>query len=52
MLNTPGPADLLRAKLAPLSAEIRVAFVYGSVAKHEDTATSDIDLVVISDWPS
>jgi predicted nucleotidyltransferase len=46
--KTSGLADVLRAALAPLSAEIRAAFVYGSVAKHEDTATSDIDLMVIS----
>jgi predicted nucleotidyltransferase len=49
VLKTSGLADVLRAALAPLSEDIRAAFVYGSVAKHEDTATSDIDLMVISD---
>ena len=49
VLKTSGLADVLRAALAPLSAEIRAAFVYGSVAKNEDAATSDIDLMVISD---
>lgn len=49
VLKTSGLADLLRAAIAPLAGEIRAAFVYGSVAKHEDTATSDIDLMVISE---
>jgi predicted nucleotidyltransferase len=49
VLKTSGLADLLRAALAPLAGEIRAAFVYGSVAKNEDTATSDVDLMVISD---
>ena len=39
----------LRRALAPLENNILVAFVYGSVAKRRDTATSDIDLMIISD---
>ena len=39
----------LRAALAPRAERIKAAFVYGSVAKGEDTATSDIDLMVIGD---
>jgi ParB/RepB/Spo0J family partition protein len=35
--------------LAPLAARIRAAFVYGSIAKREDTASSEIDLMLISD---
>ena len=49
VLKTSGLGDVLRNALAPLSGDIRAAFVYGSVAKREDTATSDIDLMVISD---
>jgi predicted nucleotidyltransferase len=49
VLKTSGLADVLRAALAPLSEDIRAAFVYGSVAKREDTVSSDIDLMVISD---
>ena len=49
VLKTSGLADVLRAALAPLSEDIHAAFVYGSVAKREDSATSDIDLMVISD---
>jgi len=35
--------------LAPLARRITAAFVYGSVAKKQDTAKSDIDLMVVSD---
>jgi predicted nucleotidyltransferase len=49
VLKTSGLADVLRAALAPLSRNIRAAFVYGSVAKGQDTAVSDIDLMVVSD---
>src|SRR5205807_6684818 len=49
VVKTFGVADVLRGALAPLAAKIRSAFIYGSVAKGNDTATSDIDLMVISD---
>ena len=49
VLKTSGLVDLLRAALAPLANEIAIAFVYGSVPRKQDTATSDIDLMVISD---
>ena len=48
VLKTMGLADVLRAALAPLEAQISAAFVYGSVAKHEDTAQSDIDVLIVS----
>jgi len=47
--KTVGLAEPLREALAPLAARIQAAFVYGSVAKREDTASSDIDLMVVSD---
>ena len=47
--KTVGLAEPLREALAPLSRRIAAAFVYGSVAKGADTATSDIDLMVVSD---
>ena len=49
VVKTFGVADVLREALAPLAAEIRAAFIYGSVAKGGDTAASDIDLMVISE---
>ncbi|HEX6929699.1 MAG TPA: nucleotidyltransferase domain-containing protein [Gammaproteobacteria bacterium] len=47
--KTAGVADVLRNALAPLAGEIETAFIYGSIAKGEDHAGSDIDLLVVSD---
>lgn len=47
--KTVGLAWPLRDALAPLAARIRAAFVYGSIAKREDTASSDIDLMLVSE---
>jgi predicted nucleotidyltransferase len=48
VLKTMGLADVLRAALAPLEPQISAAFVYGSVAKQQDTAQSDIDVLIVS----
>jgi predicted nucleotidyltransferase len=48
--KTFGLAEPLREALAPLASKIVAAFVYGSVAKRKDTAASDIDLMVMSDY--
>lgn len=48
-LKTFALTDVLRTALAPVSPSIRAAFVYGSIAKGQDTAASDIDLMVVSD---
>lgn len=47
--KTMGLADPIRAVLSSWSDRIRAAFVYGSIAKKQDTASSDIDLLVVSD---
>jgi predicted nucleotidyltransferase len=49
ILKTSGLADVLRDALKPLAEDITAAFIYGSVAKGEDTASSDIDLMVVSE---
>lgn len=49
MQKTTGLTEPLREALAPLSTNIVVAFVYGSVAKRSDNAASDIDLMIVSD---
>jgi predicted nucleotidyltransferase len=46
--KTVGLADPLRDALRTLTSDIRAAFVYGSIAKEQDTATSDIDVMLIS----
>jgi predicted nucleotidyltransferase len=49
VLKTSGLADVLRAALLPLAPQIAVAFVFGSMAKQQGTAASDVDLLVVSD---
>jgi predicted nucleotidyltransferase len=49
VLKTVGLAEPIRDALKPMAADIRAAFVYGSVAKASDQAASDIDLMVVSD---
>ena len=45
VLKTSGLADILKSALA--DKRIRVAFVFGSVARGEEKAGSDVDLMVI-----
>jgi predicted nucleotidyltransferase len=47
LAKTVGVFDILHSALEPLSAEISVSFVYGSVARQEETAQSDVDLMII-----
>ena len=47
--KTFGLAMPLRDALTPLADRLHAAFVFGSVAKGTDTASSDIDLLLVSD---
>jgi len=47
--KTPGLVDVLAEALAPLTDHIETAFVFGSLAAGNETATSDIDLFVAGD---
>jgi predicted nucleotidyltransferase len=49
VLKSVGLADVLRMALADVADRIRIAFVFGSVAKGTDTASSDIDLMIVAD---
>ena len=49
ILKTTGLSEPLRDALEPYKDKIRVAFVYGSVARETDTARSDIDLMVVGE---
>ncbi len=49
VLKTMGLADVLRTALAPVAAQIDAAFIYGSVARQQDTAHSDVDVMIVSD---
>lgn len=45
--KTSGIADVVRAALLPFEKNIELAFIYGSVARGEHDAASDIDLLVV-----
>ncbi len=47
VLKTFGLADVIRRALEPLAEHIETAFIYGSVAKETDTASSDIDVMIV-----
>ena len=49
--KTAGLTDLLREALAPLAERVLMAFVFGSAARGELRASSDIDLLVVGDAP-
>lgn len=44
-----GPEEAIRAALAPLAPRLKLALLYGSVAKRQDHADSDIDVLIVSD---
>jgi predicted nucleotidyltransferase len=48
VLKTMGLADVLRSALAPLAGQVDAAFVYGSIARQQDTAHSDVDVLIVS----
>ena len=49
MLKTAGLRDVLRHALTAANIPITYAFVYGSLAKGDATAESDVDLLIVSD---
>lgn len=49
LTKTVGLADILRQALAKYGKRIEVAFIYGSMARGEETSKSDVDLLIIGD---
>jgi predicted nucleotidyltransferase/DNA-binding transcriptional ArsR family regulator len=49
--KTVGVHDVIRSSLASPGLDIEIAFVYGSVARQQERANSDIDLMVLGDAP-
>jgi predicted nucleotidyltransferase len=45
--KTVGMFHVLRSALEPLAKRITVAFVYGSIARHEEKADSDVDVMIV-----
>lgn len=48
VLKTFGLSDVIRAALQPVWPALQVAFIYGSLAKGNDHAGSDIDLMLVA----
>ena len=48
VVRTTGVVDVIREALAPVAVRVRLALVYGSIARGEETSSSDIDLLVVS----
>jgi len=49
MLKTVGAADVIKKALEPRRADIKLAFIFGSVARKAEDRFSDIDLLVVGD---
>lgn len=49
VIKTFGLADVLCSALEPMTSNIHIAFIYGSIAKQEDTVNSDIDVMLLSE---
>jgi predicted nucleotidyltransferase len=47
--KTSGLADVLRQALEPLGGKVKAAFVYGSMARGDERAGSDVDLMVVGE---
>jgi predicted nucleotidyltransferase len=47
-VKTFGIADILLRILDPIAKKIKLALIFGSVARESDTAASDIDLLIVS----
>ncbi len=47
--KTAGIADVLREALEPLADKIQVAFVYGSIARGDERAGSDLDVMILGE---
>ena len=47
--KTFGFTDVIREALSPLAGQIEWAFIFGSVASGKETASSDIDLMIIGE---
>lgn len=47
--KTFGIGDAIKSALAPIEQHITQGFIYGSIAKGEATAASDIDLMLVGD---
>jgi predicted nucleotidyltransferase len=47
MTKTLGLVDVLQGALSPFKKSIKLAFVYGSIARAEELSDSDVDLMIV-----
>ena len=47
--KTFGIVDVIQSALLPVVSDVDVAFIYGSIAKGEETENSDIDLLIVTE---
>jgi predicted nucleotidyltransferase len=47
--KTLGIHDVVKEALLPLANRIRLAFIYGSIARNEEHTSSDVDLMVVGE---
>lgn len=47
VVKTAGVADVLRSALAPSARQIKVAFIFGSIASGHEERRSDVDLMIV-----
>lgn len=47
--KTAGLADVLRDALTPLANQVKLAFIFGSVAQGKEQVNSDIDVLLVGD---
>jgi uncharacterized protein len=50
-VKTIGIADPIRAALAPLAKQVRVAFIHGSIAENRERSDSDVDIIIVGEVP-
>ena len=49
IMKTAGMGDILKMVLVPLAERIRIAFIYGSLARSDESKSSDVDIMIIGD---
>jgi len=47
--KTSGMGEVLQSALKPLAAEIRLAFIFGTFARSEQSPDSDVDVLIVGD---
>ena len=49
IMKTAGMGDTLRVALSPLAERVQVAFIYGSIARGDESKGSDVDIFIVGE---